>query len=78
MDMGLTQGEPYRLLPPIARLLIEFAPGDAYSDPWSDLADHGTVESAARRLGRRPSTIEEVRRELTVIHPDWDLGGSCH
>lgn len=43
MDMGLTQGGPRHLLAPIARLLIELAPGDAYSDPWSDLADYGTV-----------------------------------
>jgi demethylmenaquinone methyltransferase/2-methoxy-6-polyprenyl-1,4-benzoquinol methylase len=45
MDMGLTQGGLYRLLAPIARLLIKFAPGDAYSDPWSDLASYGTVET---------------------------------
>jgi ubiquinone/menaquinone biosynthesis C-methylase UbiE len=45
MDMGLTQGGPYRLLAPIARLLVKYAPGDAYSDPWSDLANYGTVET---------------------------------
>jgi demethylmenaquinone methyltransferase/2-methoxy-6-polyprenyl-1,4-benzoquinol methylase len=45
MDMGLTQGGPYRLLAPIARLLVKYAPGDAYSDPWSDLAGYGTVET---------------------------------
>jgi len=45
MDMGLTQGGLYRLLAPIARLLIKFAPGDAYSDPWGDLAGYGTVET---------------------------------
>jgi demethylmenaquinone methyltransferase/2-methoxy-6-polyprenyl-1,4-benzoquinol methylase len=45
MDMGLTQGGLYRLLAPIARLLIKFAPGDAYSDPWGDLASYGTVET---------------------------------
>jgi hypothetical protein len=45
MDMGLTQGGPYRLLAPIGRLLVKFAPGDAYSKPWSDLANYGPVES---------------------------------
>jgi ubiquinone/menaquinone biosynthesis C-methylase UbiE len=45
MDMGLTQGGPYRLLAPIARLLVKYAPGDAYSDPWSDLANYGPVET---------------------------------
>jgi ubiquinone/menaquinone biosynthesis C-methylase UbiE len=45
MDMGLTQGGPYRLLAPIARLLVKFAPGDAYSDPWRELAKYGPVET---------------------------------
>ena len=45
LDMGLTQGGPYRLLAPIARLLVKYAPGDAYSDPWSDLANYGPVET---------------------------------
>jgi demethylmenaquinone methyltransferase/2-methoxy-6-polyprenyl-1,4-benzoquinol methylase len=45
LDMGLTQGGPYRLLAPIARLLVKYAPGDAYSDPWSDLAAYGPVET---------------------------------
>jgi SAM-dependent methyltransferase len=45
MDMGLTQGGPHRLLAPIGRLLVKFAPGDAYSDPWSDLASYGSVET---------------------------------
>jgi ubiquinone/menaquinone biosynthesis C-methylase UbiE len=45
MDMGLTKGGPYRLLAPIGRLLVKFAPGDAYSDPWSDLATYGSVET---------------------------------
>jgi ubiquinone/menaquinone biosynthesis C-methylase UbiE len=50
MDMGLTQGGPYRLLAPIARLLVKYAPGDAYSDPWSDLAEYGPV-ATKRFLG---------------------------
>jgi len=45
LDMGLTQGGPYRLLAPIAHLLVKYAPGDAYSDPWSDLAAYGPVET---------------------------------
>jgi demethylmenaquinone methyltransferase/2-methoxy-6-polyprenyl-1,4-benzoquinol methylase len=45
MDMGLTRGGPYRVLAPIARLLVKFAPGDAYSDPWSDLANYGPVNT---------------------------------
>lgn len=45
LDMGLTQGGPYRLLAPIGRLLVKFAPGDAYSNPWSDLAQYGPVET---------------------------------
>lgn len=45
LDAGLTQGRFWRLLAPIARLLVKFAPGDAYSDPWSDLAEYGAVET---------------------------------
>ena len=51
MDMGLTQGGVYRLLDPIARLLVKYAPGDAYSDPWSDLATYGQVETKRFLLG---------------------------
>jgi ubiquinone/menaquinone biosynthesis C-methylase UbiE len=51
MDMGLNQGGLYRLLAPIARLLVKYAPGDAYSDPWSDLANYGTVETERFLLG---------------------------
>jgi ubiquinone/menaquinone biosynthesis C-methylase UbiE len=51
LDMGLTQGGPYRLLAPIARLLVKYAPGDAYSDPWSDLAQYGPVETKRFLLG---------------------------
>jgi len=45
MDAGLTQGGLWRLLAPIARLLVKYAPGDAYSDPWTDLAEYGPVET---------------------------------
>jgi ubiquinone/menaquinone biosynthesis C-methylase UbiE len=45
MDMGLTEGGFVHLLDPIARLLLKLTPGDAYSDPWRDLADYGTVET---------------------------------
>lgn len=51
MDMGLTQGGLHRLLAPIGRLLVKLAPGDAYSDPWSDLASYGTVETERFMLG---------------------------
>jgi ubiquinone/menaquinone biosynthesis C-methylase UbiE len=45
MDLGLTEGGFARLLAPIARLLLRFTPGDPYSDPWSDLAAYGAVET---------------------------------
>jgi ubiquinone/menaquinone biosynthesis C-methylase UbiE len=45
MDLGLTQGGFTRLLEPIARLLLKFTPGDPYSDPWSDLAAYGPVQT---------------------------------
>lgn len=51
MDAGLTQGGLWRLLAPIARLLVKYAPGDAYSDPWSDLANYGRVETKRFLLG---------------------------
>jgi ubiquinone/menaquinone biosynthesis C-methylase UbiE len=51
LDMGLTQGGPFLLLAPIARLLVKYAPGDAYSDPWSDLANYGPVETKRFLLG---------------------------
>jgi len=51
LDMGLTQGGLYRLLAPIARLLVKYAPGDAYSDPWSELAKYGQVETTRFLLG---------------------------
>jgi len=51
MDAGLTQGGLWRLLAPVARLLVKYAPGDAYSDPWSDLAEYGRVETRRFLLG---------------------------
>ena len=51
MDAGLTQGGPWRLVAPIARLLVKYAPGDAYSDPWSDLGNYGPVETKRFLLG---------------------------
>jgi len=51
LDMGLTQGGLHRLLAPIARLLVKYAPGDAYSDPWSDLSSYGPVETRRFLLG---------------------------
>ena len=51
MDAGLTQGGPWRLLAPIARVLVRYAPGDAYSDPWRDLGEYGPVETRRFLLG---------------------------
>ncbi len=51
MDMGLTDSRFRRLLDPIARLLIKVAPGDAYSRPWDDLANYGSVETERFLLG---------------------------
>jgi ubiquinone/menaquinone biosynthesis C-methylase UbiE len=45
MDLGLTEGGFARALGPIARLLLKFTPGDPYSDPWSDLAAYGPVQT---------------------------------
>lgn len=51
MDMGLTHSRWHRLLDPIARLLVKLGPGDAYSDPWRDLAAYGPVETERFLLG---------------------------
>lgn len=51
MDMGLTQSRWHRLLDPIARLLVKLGPGDAYSDPWTDLAEYGRVETERFLMG---------------------------
>lgn len=51
MDAGLPDTRLGRLLGPIARLLLKLAPGDAYSDPWSDLAAYGPVETERFLLG---------------------------
>ncbi len=45
MDMGLTEGGFRKLLAPIGRLLVKLTPGDAYSNPWSDLAAFAPVET---------------------------------
>lgn len=45
MDVGLTRSRAHRLLAPLARLLDRLGPGDAYSEPWDDLATHGPVET---------------------------------
>jgi hypothetical protein len=36
---------------PIGRLLVKLAPGDAYSDPWSDLGAYAPVETERFLLG---------------------------
>jgi ubiquinone/menaquinone biosynthesis C-methylase UbiE len=45
MDMGLSRSRWHRFLDPIAHLLVKLGPGDAYSDPWTDLAAYGPVET---------------------------------
>jgi ubiquinone/menaquinone biosynthesis C-methylase UbiE len=45
MDMGLTQSRLHRLLAPIGYLLEKLAPGDAFSEPWEDLAPYGRVDT---------------------------------
>lgn len=45
MDLGLTYSRLHRLLAPIARLLEKLAPGDAFSEPWDELAAYGHVET---------------------------------
>jgi ubiquinone/menaquinone biosynthesis C-methylase UbiE len=51
MDMGLDRSPLGPLLDPIGRLLVKLAPGDAYSDPWSDLAAYGEVWTKRFLLG---------------------------
>ena len=51
MDLGLTEGRFARLLDPIAPLLLKLTPGDPYSDPWSDLAAYGSVQTERFLLG---------------------------
>lgn len=51
MDLGLSENLIGRALGPIARLLEKLAPGDAYSDPWSDLASYGSVATKRFLLG---------------------------
>ncbi len=45
MDLGLPDNWLGRALGPIAWLLDKLAPGDPYSDPWSDLSTYGPVET---------------------------------
>jgi hypothetical protein len=41
--MGFTRIRWHRLLDPDCRLLVKLRPGDAYSDPWRDLAAYGAI-----------------------------------
>jgi ubiquinone/menaquinone biosynthesis C-methylase UbiE len=45
MDAGLSDNLLGRALGPIARLLVKLAPGDPYSDPWSDLGTYAPVRT---------------------------------
>jgi ubiquinone/menaquinone biosynthesis C-methylase UbiE len=51
LDMGFTSSRWHRLLDPIARLLVKLGPGDAYSEPWPDLAEYGPVETRRFLVG---------------------------
>lgn len=45
MDVGLTRSRFHRLLAPLGRLLELLGPGDAFSEPWEDLAAYGKVQT---------------------------------
>ena len=45
MDVGLTRTHAHRLLAPVGRLLEKLGPGDAFSEPWQDLASYGPVQT---------------------------------
>jgi ubiquinone/menaquinone biosynthesis C-methylase UbiE len=45
MDVGLTYSRAHRLLAPIGRAFQVLGPGDAFSEPWEDLATYGQVET---------------------------------
>lgn len=45
MDVGLTRSRAHRLLAPIAWVLEKLGPGNAFSEPWDDLAAYGQVET---------------------------------
>jgi ubiquinone/menaquinone biosynthesis C-methylase UbiE len=51
MDLGLTHSRLRRVVDPIARLMLEFTPGDPYSRPWEDLASYGPVITERFLLG---------------------------
>jgi ubiquinone/menaquinone biosynthesis C-methylase UbiE len=51
LDAGFTSSRAWRLLDPVARLLVKLGPGDAYSDPWPDLARYGEVWTRRFLLG---------------------------
>ncbi len=51
MDLGLPDNLLGRVLGPFARLLDKLAPGDPYSDPWSDLSSYGSIATERFLLG---------------------------
>jgi ubiquinone/menaquinone biosynthesis C-methylase UbiE len=51
MDLGLPDNWLGRALGPIAWLLDRLAPGDPYSDPWSDLSTYGSIKTKHFLLG---------------------------
>jgi hypothetical protein len=74
MDLGLTSTALRGLLAPIASLLDRLAPGDAYSQPWNDLASYGPV--ATERFMLDLYYVCVVRKEaLPVAQPTGPRGG---
>jgi ubiquinone/menaquinone biosynthesis C-methylase UbiE len=62
-DLGLTRSKGHRLLAPIARVLDKLGPGNAYSEPWDDLARYGALDTEYFMAGlfyvstvRKPAT----------------------
>jgi ubiquinone/menaquinone biosynthesis C-methylase UbiE len=51
MDAGLPDNLMGRMLGPLARLLVKLAPGDPYSNPWSDLRRYGSPTTERFLLG---------------------------
>lgn len=51
MDAGLPDNLLGRALAPLARLLVKLAPGDPYSNPWSDLRRYGSPTTERFLLG---------------------------
>lgn len=51
MDAGLPDNLLGRALAPLASFLVKLAPGDPYSDPWTDLRRYGSPTTESFLLG---------------------------